>query len=858
MRVDLKAYQSERTIDLLQELDAARREIVRRSRAQAIIFDAPTGAGKTVMAAAMMENALFGGDLAAEAEITPDAELTFLWVSDDPDLNEQSRRRIGTVCEQLAHDRLEIIENTFDRSVFEPGKCYFLNTQKLRAGGLLSTLSNARSHTIWETIANTQAIRPGRFILILDEAHRGLQLSAAESAEARTIAGRFVAGTDAVQVRPLDNSQPIQFPPVELILGMSATPDRFDQYLARSAGRTRRSVSVEAARVRESGIIKDRLTLFGLEEGQQHPWTLLDEALAQLRRTDDAWRAYTANNALPPIAPLLMLQVEDAHGGAISATDLTAVLAAVRDSWPELQPDQIVHCFGEHTSIDLGDGWVIAHEHPADISEKTQIRVVLFKTALNTGWDCPRAEVLMSFRHSEDPTPIAQLVGRMVRTPLARRVDGHDDLNTAYLFLPFFNRARLLAIKDRLTSDEGGVGSEIELNEDYIDLILRPSALNGGPDESVFRSLHGLRMDTVPPTRPTSDLHRLFRLGRHLDQDGIGRDAAGIGVVARFKGELIQSMQETLDSLTQADATFDQRIAERRELRLTTLSIRGGEVIEAEEIEEAEGIEVSDNDIETAFRAASSVLGAELGTAWNSARYDEEDPLRAKIEFLEIAADPNLRAALQARAQALFQDVFDEHRPAILQLSEARQQEYLELTRVGRTVQTSFMLPPTLVRFPNPQAGQQQDRHLYVLIDTQNDCPLELNEWERDTLNAERAQATFRGFLRNLDRKPWALSYAYQSQGGWKPGYPDFLVFHEAPNNEIRVSILEPHQGEDSLVKARGLASFAERFAADFDRVEMVRKLGDGRLVRLRLHDPAVRGQLTQQLEQEDFTALFA
>jgi hypothetical protein len=35
---------------------------------------------------------------------------------------------------------------------------------------------------------------------------------------------------------------------------------------------------------------------------------------------------------------------------------------------------------------------------PSRIQEETGIRFVLFKMALTTGWDCPRAEVMMSFR----------------------------------------------------------------------------------------------------------------------------------------------------------------------------------------------------------------------------------------------------------------------------------------------------------------------------------------------------------------------------------------------------------------------------------------------------------------------------
>ncbi len=49
------------------------------------------------------------------------------------------------------------------------------------------------------------------------------------------------------------------------------------------------------------------------------------------------------------------------------------------------------------------------------------MRVLIAKDAISTGWDCPRAEVLVSFRPAQDNTHITQLLGRMVRSPLARR-----------------------------------------------------------------------------------------------------------------------------------------------------------------------------------------------------------------------------------------------------------------------------------------------------------------------------------------------------------------------------------------------------------------------------------------------------
>ena len=68
------------------------------------------------------------------------------------------------------------------------------------------------------------------------------------------------------------------------------------------------------------------------------------------------------------------------------------------------------------------------------------MRVLVAKDAISTGWDCPRAEVLVSFRPAKDHTHITQLLGRMVRNPLARRVPGDERLNSVDCILPFFDR----------------------------------------------------------------------------------------------------------------------------------------------------------------------------------------------------------------------------------------------------------------------------------------------------------------------------------------------------------------------------------------------------------------------------------
>ena len=68
--------------------------------------------------------------------------------------------------------------------------------------------------------------------------------------------------------------------------------------------------------------------------------------------------------------------------------------------------------------------WKVDWIEPQRVQEASHVRVLVAKHAISTGWDCPRAEVLVSFRRSTDTTHITQLLGRMVRNPLARRIPG--------------------------------------------------------------------------------------------------------------------------------------------------------------------------------------------------------------------------------------------------------------------------------------------------------------------------------------------------------------------------------------------------------------------------------------------------
>jgi len=71
----------------------------------------------------------------------------------------------------------------------------------------------------------------------------------------------------------------------------------------------------------------------------------------------------------------------------------------------------------------------------------------------------------------------------------------------------------------------------------------------------------------------------------------------------------------------------------------------------------------------------------------------------------------------------------------------------------------------------------QFDKHLY--IDGQGEYWAKLNTWETPVIQAEIAKDEVVGWLRNYDRKQWALSMPYELGGSVKPMYPDFWLYEK-------------------------------------------------------------------------------
>ena len=439
---------------------------------QIVSFTAPTGAGKTIIMASLIEAILYGDD-----RFPDQTDAIFVWLSDSPQLNEQSKNKIDMKADKIRLNQcVTISDDSFDREYLEEGHIYFLNTQKLSKTSNLTHHSDGRQYTIWETLANTVREKSDRLYFIIDEAHRGAQKSS-DLAKANTIMQKFLKG-----------SKDDNLPPMPVVVGMSATSERFNR-LAQGIQSTTHYVVTTPDEVRASGLLKDRIVIT-YPETAGNDMAVLQAATDEWKDKWDHWYQYCYEQHETMVNPVLLIQVKNGTTNLISTTDLDECVRCIEERLGErFVEGEVVHAFGEGTSVIQMNGLNVPYVEPSQIAEDKKIKVVFFKETLSTGWDCPRAETMMSFRVANDHTYIAQLLGRMVRTPLQRHINVDDTLNDVHLYLPQFDENTVQSVVEALQDAEGAniptdIESEMMGKNNYDTLTLTPSYKTQPPQKT--------------------------------------------------------------------------------------------------------------------------------------------------------------------------------------------------------------------------------------------------------------------------------------------------------------------------------------------------------------------------------------
>ncbi|MBA3040881.1 MAG: type III deoxyribonuclease [Rhizobiaceae bacterium] len=828
LKVKLFDFQKD-ALDKLKEKILAARSHASVENPQAIAFSAPTGSGKTIVLTALFER-IFEGDVDLPAQ----RDAVILWLSDMPELNEQTRRKIETKSDRIKTRNLITIDSTFDSDVLEAGNIYFVNTQKLGNEKLLTKVGDGRKYSIWTTLTNTARAYPDRFYVVIDEAHRGMA-AAPVAAEARTLMQRFLLGYPDVGLLAMP-----------LVVGVSATPRRFMDLLEQ-APHTVHRVAVQTEAVRLSGLLKDRILIHYPEQRATAEMSLLGEAAARWAEISRAWEHYCASEEEPRVRPILVVQIENGTTNQLTRTNLADAIGVIeRAVGRRLLPGELAHALHETGDLEVGSQ-IVRRVDASRIEDDPAIGVVFFKTSLSTGWDCPRAEVMMSFRRAEEHTYIAQLLGRMVRTPLARRVEKDAALNDVHLFLPHFDEGAVHSVVNDLANIEDIPPAETGTSKELVILKRREEL------DDVFAELAELVTYRVNGNRAQSNLRRLAAIARGLTMDGISVEAWD-----EAKSQVVSWIDAQVAGLISAGSLAGD-VEALTSVGLATLTVEQGGQLGPAATPIAYRVPVSSVDIDHLFEQAGRVLSNGLHMAYWQANADRP-AMEVKAEAILVSRDHTAMAALEAAAGAQFDALFDANKRSIMKLREQRRAHYERLrTSSAKPSEIPWHLPETIDFRRRPDAPRYEG---HIFIEDDGSFRAELGTWEEDVLAEEALKPDFLGWFRNVDRKQWSLEIPYATGGLVKPMFPDLVIFRQGLKG-LLADVLEPHDPSlaDNVEKAVGLAYFAESHGHLFGRIQLIRKLsspsGGEKYVRLEINSTSMQQELKRSTTNPQLDALF-
>lgn len=920
MREELFPFQTLAVRDIRMKIAMAVENYKKTSVPQVISLQAPTGSGKTIIMASLVEEIFFGNE-----QFSEQSDAVFVWLSDSPLLNEQSKQKFELKADKLKFGQcISIDAESFDKEELEDGHIYFLNTQKLSKNANLTKHSDGRQYTIWETIENTAKNKGDRLYFIIDEAHRGMK--GKEAGKATSIMQKFLKG-----------SKEDGLSPIPVVIGVSATADRFNKLIGITDSTLHKTI-VTPDSVRSSGLLKDLIIINYLET--ENEMAVLQAATDEWIEKCRHWYNYTYEQHYKNVNPVFVIQVEAGTEGTISKTNLNDVISKIEERTGEqFKENEVVHTFGSVGDLTI-NGLKVPYIEPTEITDNRKIKIVLFKENLSTGWDCPRAETMMSFRRATDATYIAQLLGRMIRTPLQMRIQVDNYLNDVRLFLPYFNRENVKKVVEELQNTEGGdiptfideeeIGSNCgygtwtvkpqrpktlkvqEQNPNQITMFDMKSDFvneNSNTLSEITENSNNTNISSVITNHPT-----VFMQSQVVKQSFQLKDIEG-GEQLQFNTEIdreaickfinkkayltynvrtakihsyLKSLFDLASLLTQEDIYYDANniirteIIEKIHTYIEMLKKNGSydkkakKVIQfkllmdifdifGENIKNFSQISMftSDSDLDRQVRAAESkICNYGFCNLYGKKYYDENDPNAYKIDFILFVADEDCMSDLNTYAKSKFDYFVDKYRIYIVNKSEQCKNQFDKISSNSDLVSKHNLSLPESITVKEDVDGKEYSNHLF--INDEGISKIKLNSWEERIIYEESQQSDFVCWLRNPSRNGY-LCIPYEINNEIKGMHPDFFIIRKDDTLGYIVDVIEPHGShfKDNLGKAKGLAKYCleqSNLSGQFGRVQLVReisKFGESKLVRLELNKTSVRDKILKCTTNDELDHIF-
>ena len=372
--IKLKDYQTQAVENLHRKIENS----LRSSENEVIIFQAPTGSGKTVMVSELLK------ELVSKRE--DDKKFSFVWVSVRM-LHEQSKEKLEKYYEDDRLLKCSYFEDLEDRKIAE-NEILFINWHSINKKDLnIFIRENEQDNNLNSIIKNTKD--DGRtIILIIDESHH-------------------TASSDK-------SKELIEIISPKITLEVSATP-----HLTENISEIER---VRLDRVKEEEMIKSEISVnpefLDIKIGTKSS----DEIVIQeaLKKREELAKMYAKEKA--KINPLMLIQLPDSRAGLTEKKE--GIIKILEKKGITEKNGKLAIWLSEDKSETL----------PDIEKNDSEVEVLIFKQAIALGWDCPRASMLVIFRESKSFTFTIQTIGRIMRMPELKYYSKELELNKGYVF----------------------------------------------------------------------------------------------------------------------------------------------------------------------------------------------------------------------------------------------------------------------------------------------------------------------------------------------------------------------------------------------------------------------------------------
>ena len=352
-----------------------------------VVFKAPTGSGKTFMACKFMEEV---------CEEQNDLDFCFIWASIGwADLQVQS---FESATDYLSGNPVcTLMDQEFfgNRKVINRNEIVFVNWEKLvnkdnRTGNWKNSLMKDQEGVSFLNLISETKNLGRKIILIVDEAHRGTQAIATRINEFRET---IISPTFTIEM----SATPMTTPNI-----IVKVQDVIDEGIIKKDIIVNEGVSIDFDE-KTNEVTSEKLIM---ELGYQKRLYLLDE--------------YKKIGS--EVKPLVLIQIPNSDQGDAK---IDMILDFLREKQITIENKKVK---------------IWTSNFKLTPEEKRQMKLfnnptefLVFKTAVATGWDCPRAQILVKFREGKSESFEIQTIGRILRTAEAKSYD-NDNLDNAYIF----------------------------------------------------------------------------------------------------------------------------------------------------------------------------------------------------------------------------------------------------------------------------------------------------------------------------------------------------------------------------------------------------------------------------------------